>query len=292
VGAVGTAITQPIKTLEGIPMGIGKFFKQGGERLEQGRVTGETAGPLVQKAKSKLALQLGVDPYSRNAEMQKMLDTVARSKQLGALTANIGTGLIGAGSTIIITRSIVVSSKALNRLSTMTGPELQSEARGILKGLGCDPNAVSQFLNDDDYSVTRRIGIASSMEALSGCKNVRYYINRILGAQTFEAALYYQRQIEMAEAYHLNVGRLVEVGYADGMPVWTDSAGETIILAPIDILYWCPEAEARLAALKKSAGTKGVQLWITGTATEKAKEKVAAAGMKLKEKVGSGLFSK
>ena len=84
----------------------------------------------------------------------------------------------------------------------------------------------------------------------------------------------------------------MQVGYADGMPVWLNGADQNIILAPVDILYWCPEAEARLAALKKSAGTKGVELWLTGTATEKAKEKVAAAGMTLKEKVGSNLFSK
>ena len=74
--------------------------------------------------------------------------------------------------------------------------------RRILKGLGCDPNAVSQFLNNEQYSVTRRIGIASAMESLEGCKGVNFYISRILGAKSFEMALYYQRQIEMAEAYN------------------------------------------------------------------------------------------
>jgi hypothetical protein len=290
--AVGSAIERPFKTLAGIPMGVGKFLKQTGDRIEEGQVTGETAGPLLQKAKNKLAVQLGVDPYSRNQELQKMMETVARSKQLGQLTASIGVGFIGAGSTIIITRSVVFSTKALNRLATMTGPELQQESRKILRDMGCDPGAVSQFLDMDQYSVSRRIGIASSMEALRGCEGVKYYVSRILKVPSLEVALYYQRQIEMAEAYNTRVERLVRVGYADGMPVWTDGADRLVILAPVDTLYWNAEVEARMKALKKSAGTKGVQIWITGTATERAKKMVSEAGMTLHEKVSERLFSK
>ncbi len=54
----------------------------------------ETARNIYAKEKRHLALQLGVDPYSTNPQLQEALNEVARNKNRGKLVARVGTAAI------------------------------------------------------------------------------------------------------------------------------------------------------------------------------------------------------
>jgi hypothetical protein len=97
-GVVGI-VTNPVGTIENIPVGASRFFGRIGDRLKS-RGEGEQGGRLqkvtgVTKAKSALAAKVGVSPYSLNQELQKQLTTNARAMALGGLVVKAATAAVG-----------------------------------------------------------------------------------------------------------------------------------------------------------------------------------------------------
>src|SRR6184192_3605913 len=97
-GVVGIA-TNPVGTVQNIPLGASRFFGRIGDRLKY-RGEGEQGGRLqkvtgVSKAKSALAAQLGVSPYSFNQELQKQLTLNARAMAMGGLVVKAATAAVG-----------------------------------------------------------------------------------------------------------------------------------------------------------------------------------------------------
>jgi len=97
-GVVGI-VTNPVGTVQNIPLGASRFFGRIGERLKYGR--DQDSGSRLQnvsgvnKAKSALAAQLGVSPYSFNQELQKQLTLNARAMAMGGLVVKAATAAVG-----------------------------------------------------------------------------------------------------------------------------------------------------------------------------------------------------
>jgi len=97
-GVVGI-VTNPLGTIQNIPLGASRFFGRIGEGLKGGRTEGE--GKAVQnmigisKAKVALAVKLGVSPYTYNQELQKQLTNNARAMALGGLVVSAATAAVG-----------------------------------------------------------------------------------------------------------------------------------------------------------------------------------------------------
>ena len=85
------SVEDPFGTIKRVPMGASRFFGRIGEGLKGGRTEGE--GNMVQnvtgisKAKTTLAVKLGVSPYSYNQELQHQLTINARAIAGGGFTA-------------------------------------------------------------------------------------------------------------------------------------------------------------------------------------------------------------
>jgi hypothetical protein len=288
VDTVKSAVTAPLKTVRQVPMGLAKFAGSVGARVSEGKVTGESGGPLAAKTKRQLASQLGVDPYSGNGLLQQMLNDVARNKNLGKLTASLSTMAAG-GATQTVLSVVSLSTKARSVLYDRTAPELQESARTMLRELGCNESQASRFLSNERFNVTRRYAIASAMSSLKSVKGIQGYIGRVLDASGPEMALFYQRQIELAEAYNSNVRQLARVEFVTGTPLYTDVEGKKIIFAPIDILYWNSDLSLRVNAFKSMGPKAAIELWITGQATDAAKSQLSKSGVTVKEKCLSDL---
>src|SRR5206468_2125816 len=83
--AIGQAVMNPVETISGIPAGVGRFFESaatkisratesmGGSDSSQGAGSGDAAMDLlgVNKAKRRIAKQVGADPYTTNPVLAK-----------------------------------------------------------------------------------------------------------------------------------------------------------------------------------------------------------------------------
>src|SRR5438093_6365444 len=105
-GVVGI-VTNPLGTIQNIPIGASRFFGRIGEGLKGGRTEGE--GNAVQnmigisKAKVALAVKLGVSPYSYNQELQTQLTQNARAMALGGLVVSAATAAVGGPAGDVLT---------------------------------------------------------------------------------------------------------------------------------------------------------------------------------------------
>jgi len=107
VESVVGIVTNPLGTIQNIPLGASRFFGRIGEGLKGGRTQGE--GNAVQnvigvsKAKVALAVKLGVSAYSYNQELQTQLTENARAMALGGLVVSAATAAVGGPAGDVLT---------------------------------------------------------------------------------------------------------------------------------------------------------------------------------------------
>src|SRR5438034_7591359 len=126
-GVVGI-VTNPVGTVQNIPLGASRFFGRIGERLKYGR--DQDSGSRLQnvsgvnKAKSALAAKLGVSPYSFNQELQKQLTLNARAMAMGGLVVKAATAAVG-GPAGQVLMGLNVNQALQQTLVNSTPDELQ-----------------------------------------------------------------------------------------------------------------------------------------------------------------------
>ncbi len=288
--AVG-AVARPVQTLRSIPMGLEKFARSAQARADEGPVRNESGGYLNQAAKRKLAFSLGVDPYTDNPQLQEALNTITAHKNSGALATRIATAFAPGGVGVAI-KAASVSKNLHARLRDNSGAELMKMNRAALAALGCTPSQISALLEGKGYTVTHTTVITDAMTALASVQGIGNYASFVRNASAPEVALFQQQQIQMAANFHRTQRQLARFGVAGGAAVFTDRQGERHIFAPVDIVAWDRSLHERLKNM--GAGRKDapkMNFWITGTATTKAMERLAAYGVTVHEKAGSQLLA-
>src|SRR5882724_4257797 len=122
--AIGQAVMNPVETLVGIPAGVGRFFQSAATRISratesnagsnssQGAGTGGPAVDLVgiNKAKRRIAKQVGADPYTTNPVLAKQLDDLARAAFAGGVSLDVALAVSTAGVATAISATATVSN--------------------------------------------------------------------------------------------------------------------------------------------------------------------------------------
>ena len=280
------AVKNPFKTLRDIPLGLGKFGRQVGAKVEEGNtLPDENIRGIHEEAKRKLAVSLGVDPYTDNQPLQNALNDVATNKNRGALLTRVGTAFI---PTVGPALGAAQLNKGLQgRLANMTSAELQQETRKNLTGLGVPSAEVDRFMSNPGYTPTRRAAVSDALMGLRAVAGVQDTIRMIQVVPSPEVAHFYQLRLQLAESFHREVRSLDKMVAVGPTPVFVDGEGTTIISVPVDYLYWNEELAERVQNVKSKIGDRKCELYITGTASDLAKQNLASAGVTLHERVGT-----
>ncbi|MCA9435951.1 MAG: hypothetical protein KC978_09225, partial [Candidatus Omnitrophica bacterium] len=283
--ATGKALQQPIKTVTDIPLGLQKFAGGVGQTLT-GRGNGNSSEPpppsglIHARAKRELAVQLGVDPYSDNQALQDALETVAANKNRGRLAGQIGS-LFTPGSVGLALSAAQVNKTIQDRLVNLSPAEIRQRNVANLIQLDCDRALITSFMDHPVYTPTIQSIMVDSMAGLSEVANIREFLKAIVQAPKLEIALYFQTQIQMAQAYHVKVDRLKSLSLLETTPCFLNSEGKLVVFLPVDYLYWNERLHRGLTVLKEAVGVEGGQLWITGRITERAEQELLAEGIEV-----------
>jgi hypothetical protein len=280
------AVRNPFTTLAEIPLGLGKFGRQvKAKAQEHDTLPDENIRGIHSEAKRRLAVSLGVDPYTDNQPLQNALNDVATNKNRGALMTRVGTAFIPAVGPAL---SAAHLNKGLQgRLASMTSAELQQETRRNLTDLGVPGEQVERFMSNPGYTPTKRAAISDAIAGLRGVSGVQDYIRLIQQVPTPEVAHFYQRRIQLAEAFHRSARQLDKMVAVGATPVFVDGEGTTVISAPLDYVYWNDDLAERVQHVKSKIGDRDCVLYITGIASDLAKRNLEAAGVALHEKTGA-----
>lgn len=277
-------VKHPFQSVAEIPLGLQKFGRQVGAKVEEGKtLPDQNIRGIHEEAKRKLAVSLGVDPYTDNQPLQNALNDVAVNRNRGALTVRVGTAFIpGVGPAL---GAAQLNKGLQDKLANMTSAELQQDTRRLLSEIGAPQGEVERFMTNPGYTPTTRAAVADALSGLRGVNGVQDALRLIQVVPAPEVALFNQRRLQLALAFHRSVRPLDRMAAVGPTPVFVDREGTAVITAPLDYVYWNAELAERVENVKEKIGSRKCELYITGNASDAAKAALASAGVSVHENV-------
>jgi hypothetical protein len=248
-------VTQPLETLSGIPVGVGRFFTNSYRSIKDPRKSRYEDSTIKQivgysKAKRDLAFQVGVDPYSSNEALQEVLDDVAWAQYAGGMTVDIVTAIIPAGIGTAI--SLTNTSVEVSRLIQNESPEnLRTINEDKLKALGASKQQIDAFLGNRWYSPTRQTILTDAINGMQDVKNAVLFLDWAEDALPEEQAYFVENSAVLMRLYHANQKPLKELYIAGALPVAETRDGTLLMALAADHLYWSEKTALTTQAVRE-----------------------------------------
>jgi hypothetical protein len=278
-------VTAPGKTVSETWKGVGGWFGRVDASMSakdpnrEGTVASLTGGS---KARRKLAYDLGVDPYTTFPPLNDELYRVASASAIGETGVNIGLAFVTGGAGIAI--SVGGTTSTIRQvLRDKTAAELEKLGRTELAAMGVSPGTVEAFYATPGLTPTDKAVIVAAMMQLGNAGDREVFIARTSQAKSYSEGFAYRRKAELTAAFAKRVSPVRDFFNVNGTPVMHTGAGNVAIV-PMDYVYWSPGVEQ----LASNTGRQG-QIWITGSASARATQALAARGWKIVPKAGGRL---
>jgi hypothetical protein len=236
--------------------------------------------------KRELARRLGVDPYADSPLLQRELNRVTVAVVAGDFPLErVAPGASGEKG---VERPFADEDMRLAILLENDAPEdLERWNRIELASLGVAPDLAKRLVEQPWLTSRHRTILISSLAALEGTENGTVLIEAALNARSETDALVYQRIAELLRGIHERVAPIERLA-SDGRLVRAYlPGGVRITPLEVDELFWTRPV-ARLADAGAGPDPEGVtltrrELWLTGTASPRARAELEARGFVLVE---------
>ena len=254
----GQQSVDPIGTVARSQRTTGKFAK---------RWIGFTA------ARREVAQRMGVDPYSRNALLNREMDRIAWASLVGdkSLSAAIDSMAPGASEAIGVSRKV---DDVVWRLDPVALGLLQRERMTAVCG---EQPMIAKAMHQGALSPTQWQHLVEATEALH-IKHCEGLLNLVAQTDTDAEARYLVRTLELLEM-HRTAEATVELDEAGRMLI-AHIDGVLVVPIPVDVLSWTmPIAnlfdDPALRAAKR-------EIWLDGEATMRTQRELTRRGFGLR----------
>ena len=272
-GELKELILHPIDRLYGAVKGIGTFISSSSASLTQKRSHYEDryleALLSVSKFKRQYSKQLGIDPYSSNAELQKRLNKISWASALGSWVPNILLQPISSPAKLAY--SSLNWQETLNRVVTEETPDsLRFSNKKILQSMNVDNKKINQFLSHQLYTPRHHTVIVNAFKSMDKIKGVNSFIQKALTIKTDSSALVFQQIAELLAGYHHTQEAITEIKTYKGIPFGATKSGNWVMLLPIDIGRWSYFSETIFTGFHEFQSEQPnirKTVWITGEST-------------------------
>ena len=294
-------VTHPVKTVIGIPRGIGRMFKrysrQAGDAVESAKDSvgdDEDSGQAdddsnaavdltesffgVSRAERAWAAKLGTDPYSSNETLRAAIKEVAWAERLG----KFGVGFAGIpeipGADIIGDVNEAVWSK--------DPYELQDLNRARLVDTGADEELIEKYLKNPWMSPSQQTLLTAAIAELKDVQGRGGILRQALNPRTEAEAGFFIKSMALLAWYHLNQEPFDSVLTNSVIPAGITADGTVVLTLAVDHLYWTDdvaEASDNLGRLRPDRAERPHEIWLLGTASVRCREELSALGFVVHE---------
>jgi hypothetical protein len=292
-------VTDPAKTLSSVPKGLKKFMKRTGESIksigtkkdsEEGDANRMQQIIGFTDAKRKVAISLGVDPYSTNDVLQKELDDITWANFAGGLVFSVGTMGIGGGVGTALTATQVTGSFE-QVLREKNPTDLKIMNRKILLGLGASSEDTERFLKNSAFSPSAQTAFALNLQALDGVANRGAFV-RLAGTTSSSEpdAIFCVQTAALMGNLHKGDKPLARIEMLGDFPICIAKDGTTVVA-----LQWDYAAYTELAdkfsrdvdELTKDKGSKRL-IALSGIVSPRLRQELEARGDTVQDKLAPG----
>src|SRR5215467_7333009 len=184
----------PAQAIANVPKGLMKFLGRAKESVQNvGKGGNDDArdGSRMKDAigysdkKRKIALEMGIDPYTTNTVLQKQLDDLAWASWAGGFSFSVVTlPIIGAAKAVLTVTN--VNSTVEDLLREKSPSELEEINRSTFRAMGASASDTEQILNGGAFTPTQATTFAVHLKALKGVANRGAFVKAAAQKSTTE----------------------------------------------------------------------------------------------------------
>jgi hypothetical protein len=241
--------------------------------------------------KRKIAVQMGIDPYSTNTVLQKQLDDVAWASWAGGFSFNVATfpisGPIGAALTVTNLNSTVEEL-----LSEKSPSELEQINRSTFRAMGASASDIERILHGGAFIPTHATTFAVHLKALKGVANRGAFVKAAAQKSTTEAdALFCVYTAALMNQIDQKT-RIARIVMLRDFPICVAKDGTIIVALQWDYAAWTSRAATFTDEVQKLAGKSGqsahVSVGLSGEASPRLHQELEKRGMTLQDRLVPG----
>jgi hypothetical protein len=259
-------VTDPGTTLSNVPKGVSKFMGKAGQSIrnigkkkedngEQGSDVEKVTG--VANAKRRIAISMGIDPYSTNSVLQKQLDDVAWASWAGGFAFSAATfpisGPVGAGLTVTNV------SDSLNKVVQEKPPtDLRAMNRQRLRNIGTGERDTEHLLNNRAFTLTDQTAFVLNLRTLDGVANRGAFVRAAAENSDDESdALFCVQTSALMAQIHTSDHPLAHILMLGNLPLCVAKDGTLIVALQWDYAAWTMRAATFADDVQKLANETG-----------------------------------
>src|SRR5436190_9849394 len=300
VAAAKNMVNDPVNTIANVPKGIMKFMSRAGESVknigkksESNAAEGSKMQQLIgfSDAKRKVAIKLGVDPYSTNTVLQHELDGIAWASFAGGATFSLATLPIGGGAGAALTVTDITSSFD-EMLREKSPTDLKIINQKTLLGLGAGAKETERFLNNSAFSPSQQTAFVLNLRSLNGVANRGAFVRTAGETSSDESdAIFCVQTAALMSKIHKDepLARLAMIG---DFPICVAKDGTIIVALQWDYAAWTSGAAGFTNEVQKLAGRSGqsahVSVGLSGEVSPRLREELEKRGMTVQDRLVPG----
>ena len=229
----------------------------------------------VGKAQRELAMELEVDPYTRNEVLQEELHRVASIS-----------GTVGKVTKLLMPMPTFLSAakNVSNLVWNLSPMDLLIHNEEKLKALGYTKKEVNAFFSNQVYTPTQQTVLVATLEALDKVEGRELFLGVATSTESPTEAGSIIQSALFTQLYHENIMALTKLlRVPEGMlPLAVTENDTAILFAPLDYIMWTEEAAEAIARfdilIGDTVAVKEKQLWVQGRVSTIAASRLKEAG--------------
>src|SRR5215471_10624381 len=290
----------PAQAIANVPKGIMKFLGRAKESVQNvGKGGNDEArdGSRMKDAigysdkKRKIALEMGIDPYTTNTVLQKQLDDLAWASWAGGFSFSVATLPISgaAGAALTVTN---VNSTVEDLLHEKTPSELEQINRATFRGMGASASDTERILHGGAFTPTEATSFAVHLKALKGVANRGAFVKAAAEKSTTEADAFfcvYTAALMDQINQKMPIARIVML---HDFPICVAKDGTIIVALQWDYAAWTSGAASFTDEVQKLAEKSGqgahVFVGLSGQVSPRLHEELEKRGITVQDRLVPG----
>ena len=290
----------PAQAISNVPKGVMKFLGRAKETVENVGKGGDDQageGSRLKDAigysdkKRKIALEMGIDPYTTNTVLQKQLDDVAWASWAGGFSFSVATLPISGAAKAALTVTNL-NSTVEDLLREKSPSELEQINRAAFRAVGANASDIDRILHGGAFTPTQATTFAVHLKSLKNVANRGAFVKAAAEKSTTEAdALFcvYTAALMDQIDQKTPIARIVMLG---DFPICVAKDGTIIVALQWDYAAWTAGAASFTDDVQKLAAKSGqnahVSVDLSGQVSPRLREELEKRGMTVQERLVPG----
>ncbi len=237
-----------------------------------GKTTADAFGYDDQRR--RIAREVGVDPYSTNPVLTKMLDDIASAAFAGGLGISAFKAVVPAGMVISTTTTLS------NWVWDMPPGDLKVQNERSLKAMGVPQDQVDLLMRQPHFTLTYQTRLVKALERLNKTAGRPSIMPVATSVLSFDQARFVVEAMELLAGYNEKIAPIKSL-IKEAPFAGRTGTGTLVVPGPVDYLAWT-EKMNRFAS-RPDLKAKQRILWLRGEATPRARQELTQLGWTVQE---------